>query len=397
MKGSNRRQLQLLFRHLLFSSIFLVSNAYADFYTFYFDDLPRGYGITAEAACNDQLRKLEEYWDGCCLTYEGIVTSSSEVTDACSDDPYYATYPACLMGNGAPKGTKEYCTDVATVWESPPQDYTIEILPSDGLTEGGYLKMIEPANGGGISSANLVAVVKNDGGSIVSGINVRLEVDVQSNSGGHNHDDIVRHNNHAGSLSGTPVALNIVEGVTGPGGYNFTFGAPEVSGNHTIDASCVVVNCTQIGKNNVWVGIKNLVPLGTGNWVLIGQTGTHSGNHYMTSESVNRISAIANKYSSKFPSSPVLHLNDASLARGGLFDIKANWLSPHIEHRRGTVIDIRANEAAGAIPPENWEAFKRMVIHYGGISLLERSYNRLTGAEVVSNRHFHVRLAGRSE
>lgn len=101
-----------------------------------------------------------------------------------------------------------------------------------------------------------------------------------------------------------------------------------------------------------------------------------------------------------FPLDPVLYVNDGSLERGGIFDIywenkqkgtarTAWWIPPHREHRRGTVIDIRANNAEGAIPVANRAIFEKLVKRLGG--------NYIHESVGTPNEHYHVRLLGVAE
>ena len=87
----------------------------------------------------------------------------------------------------------------------------------------------------------------------------------------------------------------------------------------------------------------------------------------------------------------MLHLNDASLVWGGLFDaIDNDFEPPHKEHRRGSVIDIRANSKIGAIPPRSFIAFEKMAMKYYGVDA--QIHNR-----GLPSQHYHVRLLNRKE
>lgn len=77
----------------------------------------------------------------------------------------------------------------------------------------------------------------------------------------------------------------------------------------------------------------------------------HPANHYLNGDALGKLMNLARLYKQVyFPFDPVLRLNDASLERGGLFDLGALWAPPHHEHRRGVVIDVRAIGSARAIP-----------------------------------------------
>lgn len=84
----------------------------------------------------------------------------------------------------------------------------------------------------------------------------------------------------------------------------------------------------------------------------------------------------------------MLHLNDASLVRGGLFDLAGNWSTRpgHSTHRYGTDIDVRSHEfyhdPKSSVPTYNYIDFMNLAlddeclagIHSGG----------------SQNEHFHL-------
>ena len=239
-------------------------------------------------------------------------------------------------------------------------------------------------------TASLVARVYDKNSRLVSNVGVKLEVvEVVPKSGGHQHHDSSR---PKGGLGGPQPTPHIVNGNTGSGGngFAFTFTAPAPSGDHKIKATCTDSACKQEGPDTVWVGIKNLIPLPTNNnYVLIPNRDTnHPDNHYMTYDAQNKLMQLADFYRARFPRNPLLHINDASLERGGLFDIDSNWSylpKGHKAHRRGESTDIRANPDFNpdtAIPVRNFEEFKRAVESLGGKTSIH--------SPGVSNQHFHV-------
>lgn len=183
-------------------------------------------------------------------------------------------------------------------------------------------------------------------------------------------------------------------------------------------------------KADVKVMVAGLVSL-TGNatdYVLVGTTSTHGDNHYLTPTAKAVAEILASKYREKFPKDPPLHFNDASLVEGGAFDIctgretaegcatvsyknivpmcqlqsngsySCSWSRPHAEHRRGTVIDVRANNVvpgkanyATSIPSRNEKEFLKLAGRLG----------IKTGADPhspdSSNRHWHIKLLGAAE
>jgi hypothetical protein len=161
---------------------------------------------------------------------------------------------------------------------------------------------------------------------------------------------------------------------------------------------------------------------------LVGGTTTHSDNHYLTSSAKALAERLAIEYRRKFPKAPRLHFNDASLIEGGVLDIctgrettagcasetyqhyvpmcelqpngtyACSWSRPHIEHRRGSVVDVRANNVdsgaanyATSIPTRNEMEFLRMANRLGIRPGTDpHSPNS-------SNRHWHIRLLGVAE
>ncbi|BAU50070.1 hypothetical protein SVA_3534 [Sulfurifustis variabilis] len=138
------------------------------------------------------------------------------------------------------------------------------------------LSSVEPGN-----TSTVIARVYDQNDQLVPNVPLKIEVDVTPRSGGHEHDDAVRHTQHMGTLA--PVSPStgtvtqsgkILTGNTGSSGVHFTFKAPALAGDHTIKAECTDgKNCTQEGPKQVWVGVKNLLPLGNSQYfVPIGDT-----------------------------------------------------------------------------------------------------------------------------
>lgn len=217
---------------------------------------------------------------------------------------------------------------------------------------------------------------------------VTLTVKADANTGGHNHHDSAR----------PPGALSPASG-NSP--VTFSFTAPAPAGDHAITAKCVDGSCGE-DTGKVWVGHKGLQSLTTFSvYRLIGDTSTHPDNHYLTLTAASRVAVFAAFYQAKYPTHAVLHLNDASLERGGIFDLypesSPNWKAPHDQHCRGTVIDIRANGAGGALDiTSNDDPVINEVKKLG----------RIVGADPVWEvpevnkkpawrlRHFHTKLMG---
>jgi len=251
-------------------------------------------------------------------------------------------------------------------------------LSGPGGTNGA-LADVEP----GKDVGGLRADVTCDG--VPSDKAVTLTIKADANTGGHNHDDSAR----------PPGALSPASG-TSP--LTFSFTAPAPAGDHTITAKCVDGSCGE-DTGKVWVGVKDLAPLSglSGAYRLVGDNPAHPSNSYLSGQASQVISSIASEYQVlvqlDVPPTPVLHLNDASLERGGIFDINSTWARPHAEHCRGTVIDVRANDAAGAIPQGHHSEFERIVRSYEADPMWEvpKDSNK---NPLLDLRHYHVRLLG---
>lgn len=270
---------------------------------------------------------------------------------------------------------------------------TVVKLSNDATpSASGNLAEVEP----GKTTTTLRATVYDSNNQPVPNVNVKLEVTVEAYSGGHQHND----NRPKGLLSNGVSAGIVIEGNTGSSGMPFTFLARPPAGDHKIIATCVGRDCAQEGPDKVWVGVKDLAPLSelSDTYRLIGDKPAHPGNSYLSGQASQVISRIASEYKNlvqfDVPPTPVLHLNDASLERGGIFDINSTWARPHAEHCRGTVIDVRANDATGAIPEDLRNVFERVAREEGADPMWEIPKDG-DGNELLSLRHYHVRLLGK--
>jgi hypothetical protein len=264
-----------------------------------------------------------------------------------------------------------------------PQQYTIKLSNDAGPSASGDLAEVEP----GQTTTTLRAKVYDSNNQLVPSVDVKLEVTVDANSGGHSHDN----NRPKGLLSGNGQGGIEIVGNTGSDGLPFTFTAPAPAGDHKVIATCTDSSrtCTREGPDKVWVGIRGLQMIGVGPWGLVGSNGFHPNNHYLTSSARQKISRVAELYHQKFPNNPTLRLNDGSLERGGLLDIYYPsrvvwWMPPHEQHDRGRNIDVRANEFVNpdAIPHQNYFDFEDIVADLGCFARMHSEFAR--------NQHYHV-------
>ncbi len=269
------------------------------------------------------------------------------------------------------------------------QTYRIVLLPDNASPEGQTIAELEPGK-----TVVVRALVYDQNGQSVPGIDVELTSTVIAHSGGHQHDDGVRHNQHMGKLScastecTTVPSGKVLNGKTN--GLRFTFTAPAPAGDHKIKATCLGRDCTLEGPDKVWVGVKDIKQQASSiNYVLLPNRDTnHPGNHYVTTNTERNLSNFAAAYHRRFPDDPVLHFNDASLVRGGLFDVASNWsIYPgHETHRLGANVDVKANEfyhePSQSIPVSNYIDFWNMGKRYGCYAALH------SGA--TPNEHFHL-------
>ena len=260
-----------------------------------------------------------------------------------------------------------------------------------------------------------VATVTGNRNGVKAYTPVTIKSEVTQGTGGHVHTDTLQRpkgylysDQTNTSCDGVQPAACITGNTDANGQFAFTFLASQVAGKHTVTATCDVCNG---GKADL--AIKVAVPglsgisaspfyaLNEANGDVIGaRAGWHTDNHNLNAKGKTALLSLAEDYHLLFPADPVLYLNDASLPQGGVFDICArpgacatlgvqSWTKPHAEHRRGTVIDIRANNTSGAIPVTNRLEFETL-IGYMGMSYLHESQG-------TSNEHYHVRLLGRGE
>lgn len=322
--------------------------------------------------------------------YQWNGNATSFTADYCIRLPQPPRCPANSTGIPADNPTTCICNDPyvpdPTATSCVLEQYTLSLQITPG--------QVEPSG-----SATVIATVNDAQGQPKSGAQVSIEVNVEEKSGGHDHHDATR---PKGPLSGG--------GSTGADGtVSFTFGAPEVSGTHTFTANCVSPDCSNdpvTAKIKVMVEGLAPIPADPTLYTLIGAvTGKYSDNHYLTGNALNQLLVLAINYHFLYPNESVLHLNDASLIWGGKFDIAGNWTGDHAGHRRGTVIDIRANTVSGAIPESLFTDFEELAAGTkkklaDGMTSAEAQLHCSVGFDHANNcagdpnRHYHVILLG---
>ncbi len=349
-------------------------------------DFKYGYGDTPETACIEFVKHILEVPDTR-VSYGGIYQDIDMSFNLCGDgEVLNASHPACLLVSPG-------CNSIANIWQSIPlEKYKIKVEPFEGSSESdSVIASVRPVytQGDYPDSVLLIARVYNDNDELVPNVNVEIVVDVVPYSGGHNHDDEVRHESHSGRISGRS-PFSSVTGNTGDYGFVFSFTPPEMAGEHKFGAKCLTEECEHVGANRIHVGLDNMIalpPAQDGSYVLVGKNSSHVSNHWVTETVQAQILYIAKLYQRFFPKNPVLHLNDASLQYGGLFDISSEhrWAPPHKLHRLGENIDVRANpdyNADTSIPERNFGRFRRLVMMAGGSAAIHSGD--------TPNQHFHL-------
>jgi len=288
-----------------------------------------------------------------------------------------------------------------------------------------------------IPTSKTFKVTVKDGTTPKAGINVTLRADVKQGTGGHDHTDTEKRpkgklGSPQGHTSCDPNALQPQSCIIGKtddnGEYSLTFYSEEVSGEHTITATCERCGGKQ-DVAGVTVKVDGLEPIPTSSFYVFGPSSRHgTKNHYLLPAASEKLLLLAINYQSQgrfkvidpntntmvWPES--FRVNDASLEWGGRFDIYGDWTNPHKEHMRGVSVDIRANEGTpNTIPPENFYEFGELlknVIPGGKVAryILECTgdeedgpqHDRVSENNCVSvldgsfddNRHYHIRLMG---
>ncbi|HKH49724.1 MAG TPA: hypothetical protein VKM72_34130 [Thermoanaerobaculia bacterium] len=168
-------------------------------------------------------------------------------------------------------------------------------------------------------------------GDRIPNCQISLASKAVSKSGGHDHTN-----------AGQPLgSFSPKSGNTGSDVFRSSFTSPEISGfiDVKVSGSAPGYNITP-GVFRLRIELPGLQSLAQGtNYLLVGQTKSHTSNHFGISGFNAKLAQLANLYTGEFPGGK-LGYNDMSLPLGGLFDWKATWKSPHSEHRIGVNVDL---------------------------------------------------------
>jgi len=239
------------------------------------------------------------------------------------------------------------------------------------------------------------------------GVQVKFSVDVIAGTGGHDHHDALRPKGTLLDCRDNTTEVESTVCITQlDGKATVTFKAPIVSGTHTITAECVSPACTGPASGDINVKVDGLesIPISPFyNMQLPNRDTNHPKTHFLMKAPQKKLETIAilymlkTLYMRKQSAPPDITLNDASLEWGGVLDCfltcnsdqypSTPWHKHHIEHRRGSVVDIKANGSTGSIAHEkDFRAAAKKI----GIAL---GVPHGSG----SGRHYHLRLNNRGE
>jgi hypothetical protein len=290
-------------------------------------------------------------------------------------------YPCACKSGFVPNPTGEGCVQ---------EQYTLEML-------GKPLSEIMPG-----APDTVVVRVTKAANEPKSDVTVRLKVDVEENSGGHDHHDDQR---PKGTLSGAacdPPEKHCATAITNSDGLaSFSFAAPPVSGTHNFTAACVSHTCSGSPSKIVNVKVPGLEPIPDSPFyrpITPNRDTNHPNTHFLKPEASAKLQAIAKSYYEatyllRDGWLPNVMLNDASLKWGGVLDCfmtcrnSVPWGASHSEHRKGSVIDIRARVPATNNPNPDTLLYENKFIRAAQDAGADP---HLEGSE--NGRHIHLRL-----
>lgn len=295
-------------------------------------------------------------------------------------------------------------------WESGMCERTLPDTFTITLSGGNE---VEPSKASAINTLPIIATVidRSTNQPPTNQVNVRINLKVATTSGGHNHGDNTRPRGGIATVNTCPSDGTCWSNPTINGAVAFNFNAPEAAGIHTITATCD--GCANTVTKQVDVKVTGLEPMAGSILyakIMPNADTNHPNTNYLTTEAMARLADMGLQYSVTGLIDfgmvlPPLQINDASLKWGGILDCfltcinSEPWGPSHEEHRKGTVVDIRANGGTGSIPTsakmtENFIALTRKAI----LSKYPESTVTIAAAHGKgTGRHFHVRLLGRKE
>lgn len=263
---------------------------------------------------------------------------------------------------------------------------------------------VEPSKGSAINTLPFTATVidQNTNQPPTHPVTVKISLKVEPNSGGHEHGDSSRPRGGIANV-GTCSSDATCWSETSPannGVVVFNFNAPEASGTHTITATCE--GCSNNDSKEVAVKVVGLEKIPEIPFLysikLPNRDTNHPATYFLTKASAERLKMIALYYyaftfaKKKQGVVPDFVLNDASLEWGGVLDCfltcssaqypSTPWHKHHVEHRRGSVVDIKANGDPGSVVYDS--DFRFWAAEFGV------DVGRLHGSG--SGLHYHIRL-----
>lgn len=167
----------------------------------------------------------------------------------------------------------------------------------------------------------------------IAGRDIAVSLTVVPNSGSHVHDESAR---PVGSLDAGATSISTTVRTDASGTARFTFYAPEPAGQYVVSASAV--SATTV-RDTITVGYALTALSPYPSYTLVGDRAIHPNSHFASATMAAALRELSDSLVAF--SGTVLGVNDESIVLGGLFDLQANWSTPHCSHRRGTDADIR--------------------------------------------------------
>jgi hypothetical protein len=260
---------------------------------------------------------------------------------------------------------------------------------------------VEPSKGSEMKTLPIIATVidQNTNQPPTNPVNVHISIKVDPTSGGHGHGDNTRPRGGIATVNTCTSNGPCWSNPTVNGAVVFNFNAPEASGTHTITATCD--GCSNTATTPVDVKVAGLEKIPEIPFLytikLPNRDTNHPATYFLTKASAEKLRMIALYYyaftfAKKKQVVPDFVLNDASLEWGGVLDCfltcnsaqypSTPWHKHHVEHRRGSVVDIKANGDPGSIVYA--DVFKKSARKY------RVNVGNLHGSG--SGSHYHIRL-----